>query len=873
MNTVTALHKRTRTLRAARYGVIPITTMVLVALLLCTGVAPATAQPTPAITRVSIASTGTQANNVSLLPAISADARFIAFESAATNLVPDDTNGAEDIFLYDRTTRQTTRVSVATDGTQARASSHAPSISADGRYIAFSSDAGNLVANDINGHTDIFVHDRQARYTSRVSISSRGWAGNNVSTTATISQDGRYVAFRSEASNLVDSDTNRVSDVFVHDRQTKETTRVSVASDGAQGDLLSEAPAISGDGRYVAFLSRARNLVADDKNGRDDVFVHDRKTNQTTRVSRSSGGMESSGDSYSPAISANGRYVAFRSHGSNLVDGDTNANSDVFVYDRIAGKTIRVSVSSGGGQANDWSSAPSLSADGRYVAFQSWASNLVGGDTNGLSDIFVHDRTTGQTNRVSAATLGQANGRSSSASLSADGRYIAFASEATNFGWGDTNKKGDIFVSDRQADPSESDKISPEGMEASGWSYTPTVSQDGRYIAYRSDAANLVPGDTNKQWDIFVHDTTTQITERVSIASGGEQANGASFAPSISGDGRYVTFYSDASNLVAGDTNREKDVFVHDRETNTTTRISIASSGAEGNSQSTFPTISADGRYVTFRSSASNLVEGDTNGYADIFVHDRNTQQTTRISVSSDGQQADLLSKAPAISADGHLITFVSRATNLVRGDTNSRDDVFVHDRTTKETTRVSIASNGTEANDDSLPPDISADGRYVTFRSRAGNLVPSDANGKDDVFVYDRQQKRIERVSVGLGGAEANDWSAYPAISADGRYVAFRSFATNLVPDDTNRQADIFVYDRKTQQTSRVSIASDGTQANRRSFLLDISGNGQYVAFGSRASNLVGGDTNNAGDVFVHARETKKTVRVSVASDRTEGR
>ncbi len=831
------------------------------------------AQSASTISIISVGRNGAAANNASILPSVSGDARFVAFESAASNLVPGDTNDKADIFVYDRVVRQTTRVSVGANGIQGQAGSHAPSISRDGRYIAFSSHAGNLVGNDLNGETDVFVHDRQTRQTTRVSVSTKGWAGDGASDAASLSADGRYVAFRSEASNLVEGDTNRAVDVFVHDRQTQETSRVSIATGGEQADLLSDFPAISGDGRYVTFLSRARNLVTDDTNGRDDVFVHDRTTNKTIRVSLSSRGAESSGDSYGPAISTDGRHIAFRSHGSNLVDDDTNANSDVFVHDRVSRKTTRVSIPSGGGQANDWSAAPSLSADGRYVAFQSWASNLVNGDTNGTADLFIHDRRTRQTARVSADPVLQANGRSTSASLSADGRYVAFSSAATSLVRGDTNRQTDIFLNDLQLNMGEADEVSSEGLEPSGWSYPPSISDDGRYVAYRSDASNLVEGDTNKQWDIFVHDKQTGKTERVSIASNGQQANGASFGPAISGDGHYVAFHSDASNLIANDANGAKDVFVHDRRTRTTTRVSTTSAGVAGNGHSSVQAISADGRYVAFRSSASNLVDDDTNDYADIFVHDRKTQQTTRVSVASDGQQADLFSDAPTISSDGRYVTFVSRATNLVSGDTNSRDDVFVHDRTSKETIRVSVATNGQQADHDSFPPDISADGRFIAFRSRAGNLVGDDGNGKDDVFVYDREQKKIERASRGLGSAEPNDWSAYPALSADGRYVAFRSFASNLVKDDSNRHADIFVYDRKTRQTSRVSIASDGTQANRRSFLLDVSGDGRYVAFSSRANNLVANDPDSGADVFVHDRDKRETVRVSAAPDIRKGR
>jgi Tol biopolymer transport system component len=237
----------------------------------------------------------------------------------------------------------------------------------------------------------------------------------------------------------------------VHDRLTGQTTRVSVASDGAQGNGDSECPSISADGRYVAFASLASNLVPGDTNGRMDIFVHDRLTGQTTRVSVASDGTEGNGDSGFPSISADGRYVAFASLASNLVPGDTNGTWDVFVHDRLTGQTTRVSVASGGAQGNGDSRFPSISADGRYVAFQSYASNLVPGDTNGVLDVFVHDRLTGQTTRVSVASDGtQGDSYSFGSSISADGRYVAFASYASNLVPGDTNGWADVFVAMRQ---------------------------------------------------------------------------------------------------------------------------------------------------------------------------------------------------------------------------------------------------------------------------------------------------------------------------------------------------------------------------------------------------------------------------------------
>ena len=345
-------------------------------------------------------------------------------------------------------------------------------------------------------------------------------------------------------------------------------------------------------------------------------------------------------------------------------------------------------------------------------------------------------------------------------------------------------------------------------------------------------------------------------TTRVSVASDGTQANGGSFTPSISADGRYVAFASIAVNLVSGDTNGVQDIFVHDRQTGQTTRVSVASGGAQANGPSFDPSISADGRYVAFASLATNLVSGDTNNEQDIFVHDRQTGQTTRVSVATGGGQANLASSDPSISADGRYVAFESIASNLVSGDTNNTGDIFVHDRQTGATTRVSIGPGGTQANRGSLAPSISADGRYVAFHSSATNLVSGVTNGTTHIFVHDRQTGATTRVSVASDGTEGNSGSNDPSISANGRYVAFQSQANNLVSGDTGFITDIFIHDRQTGVTTRVSIAFDGTEANNVSSAPSISADGRYIAFESNASNLVDGDTNGTQDIFVHDRE-----------------
>ncbi len=419
------------------------------------------------------------------------------------------------------------------------------------------------------------------RRTLIVSRHSLGPYGEATSRHAAISADGRFVAFESDATNLVSGDTNEFTDIFVHDLMTGRTTRVSRHSLGNEGDEGSFRPSISADGRYVAFESDASNLVSGDTNGNTDVFVHDRlasTTGRTTRVSRHSLGNEGNGSSTKPSISADGRFVAFESGAPNLVSGDTNGEIDVFVHDRLAsttGRTTRVSRHSLGNEGVGMSLAPAISGDGRYVAFQSFASNLVSGDTNGAQDVFVHDRlasTTGRTTRVSRHSLGtEGDGSSTGASISADGRFVAFQSSASNLVSGDANGMGDVFVHDRLASTTgRTTRVSRHslGTEGDGTSSDASISADGRFVAFESQAKNLVSDDTNNTTDVFIHDRLASTTGRTTIVSRhslGTEADSSSDAPSVNGDGRFVAFDSSASNLVSGDTNGVRDVFVHRR--------------------------------------------------------------------------------------------------------------------------------------------------------------------------------------------------------------------------------------------------------------------------------------------------------------------
>ena len=403
-----------------------------------------------------------------------------------------------------------------------------------------------------------------------------------------------------------------------------------------------------------------------------------------------------------------------------------------------AGRFDRLSVSSSGGQGDAGSYGPAISGDGSVTAFVSNATNLVAGDTNGRCDTFVRDGDSGATTRVSVTAEG------------AESR---------------------------------------DGFQCGS---TPAISGDGRYVAFVSDASDLVAGDSNGQLDVFVRDRVASTTVRVSVSSAGTEADGNSFEPAISADGRFVAFSSGASNLVDGQWVSGSHVYVRELATGTTELISGGPTYVTSGS-SYQPSLSADGRYVAF-ASQSALVEEDSNLRADAYVFDRASRALSRVSVASDGDQGDLGSSGsedPAISADGRYVAFSSDARDLAPGVDRFDVQVYVRDRVAGTTTLASVNADGDEAvGDHSLVPAISADGRYVSFHTGANNLYPGHVFDTIDVVVRDMQAGTTKAITVGRAGG---DYSLYASLSADGQWVAFGSLASFLVPDDTNGSIDVF--------------------------------------------------------------------------------
>lgn len=427
-----------------------------------------------AIARVNTAADGAQGTHSDQVVSLSSDGRYAVFESASANLVAGDTNSATDVFVKHVQSGAIARASTAQDGAQANGASTlgtSGAVSADGRYVVFSSGADNLVAADTNAAFDVFVKDLQTGAIQRVSTSAAGAQADGASQRASITPDGRHVAFVSSATNLVAGDTNAAADVFVKDLQTGAVVRASVSASGAQGDSsfgTNDDPAISADGRYVAFVSFSGNLVPGDTNdivfggsyvsSGGDVFVKDLHTSSIVRANTTAaGGQESRAlDVFEPAylqfrpgLSADGRYAVFHSAGVNLVSGDTNGGTDVFVKDLQTGTVQRASTAADGAQTafRSQSLNASLSGDGRHVAFTSNAPDLVAGDTNGKYDAFVKDMLTGAVIHVStSADAAQADSDSAARWIAANGQTVAFSSAATNLVTGDTNAMTDLFV-------------------------------------------------------------------------------------------------------------------------------------------------------------------------------------------------------------------------------------------------------------------------------------------------------------------------------------------------------------------------------------------------------------------------------------------
>lgn len=835
--------------------------------------------------------------------AVSADGRFVAFVSTRSDLVPNDSNGVPDVFLVDRMTGEVERVSVAGDGSQGNAESGLPDISADGRRVLFLSEASNLVAGDGNGRIDVFLRDRSAGTTQRISVASGGTEANGDSTAAALSGDGRRIAFASTANTLVGADGNGVADIFLRDLDAASTTRLSVSSAGVEANGASSEPSVNHDGGRVAFLSSASNLVAVDSNGVGaDLFVRDVGAASTRIGSLNDAAAVTPTqaiDSAYPGISGDGRYVAFASSAA-YVAGDAAGLRDLFRTDLDSNTTVRVSLADDE-QVPNAAAAPrrgrGISFDGQRLLFASAAGNLVAGDGNGVDDLFLRDVVAGSTRRLSLRADGSdsASAVGDAAVLSADGLTAAFSVPADG---GYIAGGAFAFAVVREIEAARNRGLLAETVGTqlraqatfAALGRRIAVSADGRFVAFSSNDDHLVSGDRNRIDDVFLRDRQTGSTVRVSVATGGVEANNGSFAPALSADGRYVVFSSLASNLVAGDGNGVVDVFRHDRSTGETLRVSAAPDGGDGNGGSSDAVMSADGRFVAFTSVASNLAGGgDANATSDVFLWDAQQPAATRIrrlSLGPGNSDVTAASGQPSIAADGSRVAFASESDQLLPGIlADGLTDVFVHEVASGTLSLASRLANGSEGGLAYAHPQLGADGSRVAFLASAGG---EDIEGDGVIEVAAGPLVVLRELAAGSNRvvsrcAGPNLLAALPtgaapppyALDAAGRYVAFTSATHPCTPDDTVAAPHVYVRDLGLGETRLVDRNAageigQGAAGGSQGGSLAFSGNGQFIAFASFAPNLVAGDSNGRDDIFLAANPAFRSDLLQAVSNLT---
>lgn len=830
---------------------------------------------------------------------LSADGRFVAYESHG-NLVPGQGGTAPglNIFLYDRTTGTSTLVShsAGSPSSPAAGISTAPSISADGRWVAYQSGAEDLIASFAVAQIqeNVFLWDRTTDTTVAVSHATgvATTAANDDSTLPQISADGVWIAYRSTATNLLtgQTDSAETADLFLYERVTGTSQLVSHAEGSltTTGDApLGEGFSLSDDGSRLAYTSAADNLVAGLSNGGSafDVFLFQRATGTNLLVSHvpASPTATGNGSSVLPALSGDGSRVAFLSLATNLVTGVTDANGveDLFLWDGTAGSISLVSHDAALPQETGDATAgsPLLSADGRHVAFSSAASDLAASsDLNSGSDVFLHDAVPGTNAAVSfspALSAATADGGSNlyfDNQVSADGRFILFVSKASNLGPGqvDANANEGTHESERGKDIFLYDRMTRSTLLVSRSAGSPVttgnhisteaeISRDGRYVAFLSKATDLVPGqvDNASSDDVFVFDRVTGTTVLASRSNASpSQANCVSFCfnPQISATGRYVSYRS-----LSG-------WRIFDRETGTEERLDVG--------PNTMLRISDDGRYVLFSSGSTSAVPGqiDTNGGLDLFLYDRTAG--TVVLVSRSGASATTTGNAAlypsqvSLSADGRFATFTSEATNHVAGqsDINASADIFLFDRDTGTVSLVSrsTSSPATAANGRSIGGTGSRDGRFVIYVSSAPDLVSGQVDPDEtyDLFLFDRVTGITSLVSHKAGSliTAANQGVSSLAMSGDASRIVFKTLSTDLIDgiEDENATDDVYLYERFSGSLELISrtLASPGVTANGYSRYALISEDGQVAVFASAATDLVAGDFNTFEDIFAFVPE-----------------
>lgn len=875
---------------------------------------------------LSIDQNGTMAGNSYSgmeLQSLSADGKYQVFASDATNLVANDLNNRRDIFLKDLDNGAITLISRTSTGESANGWSQEPVISADGFYVAYVSSATNLDVTGVNStnfNLQIYRWNRLTGQTVLVSQNGIGSDGaNNYCNLPAISGDGSRIAYTSNATDIVSGfwDSNGQVDVFLRDFRSPTPTSIVVSrsvNPNQSANGYSYNHKISEDGSRVVYQSSATDIEAGvwDVNNTGYETVVFQVATQTNSIVSLETPTTTSGNGQSDktrlSLSADGRYQVFESFASDLVPGDLNQNYDVFLRDLATGTTTLVSRNTAGGSADAASSQPVISADGNYVAFRSNAATLdVTGprSTNYWSQVYRWNRLTGEIVLVSVNAAGDNGGAydSLTATISGDGQRIAFESYATDLlpGIVDANAASDVYLRDFVGGAPTtilvSRTASDPNVAGNRPSVTPRMNRDGSRVVYASYAQDL-DADTSDVngvggLDLVIFDIAASSNALLSVESDAPSSgNNVSERTdqSLSADGRYEVFASWASDLVTNDTNNSPDVFLKDLETGVITLISRNTSGYSANYGSSSPSISADGQYVVFSSIATNLdVTGvnSVNGYSQIYRWHRPTGQIVLVSVNAlnDGS-ANNASDYATISGDGERIAFLTHATDLVSGvsDTNNNLDVYLRDFSIPTTaTRLvsrSLAHPLVASDGASWKSRISRDGSQVAYLNSGANLDSViDGNGTQwDLFAYDVASGANTAINLIPSGVATSNQGVLDRfdLSDNGSIIAFSTSANDLYPGDMDSIYDIYARDLSVPFSGLelVSVSSVAVKGTGNSESPSVSGDGSLVAFQSY-SELDPIDNNLNGyrsDIYVRNRTNATTHLITPNSSSTSG-
>ena len=1052
---------------------------------------------------ISVGYDQSAADHNSLMSAISADGRFIAFQSFASNIVSDDTNESSDMFVFDLHSGNTQRVSISSDGIEGNDRSFEPAISYFGRYVAFQSYATNLVISDTNDSPDIFIYDRILDETRLVSREQEGNKTKNLTTQPSISDDGQITSYLSVVSDAVFNDhggfsigwyddesktsqfltlgqdatkfgpitnfsmsangrffafqskdifvnqlvnSGKANTIFVYDHEGEIVIPASLPSYNPENYNFenlrpdpgipylvsandhSTNPAISADGTFIAFESLATNLVPDYVNAGPGIFTHNTKTGQTNFIAAGT----------DPSMSADGRFILY------------HFDDQVYVYDHEGDQAWQVSVNDEGESANGVTINGKISADGNFISFVSNATNLSADiETGGKWNIYVHQRqgekhtlpmpevTTTPTptytvtpyesvtpnpaercpvriqgqliegmrileftgdryignfhsNGVYSITVrdltngeiiaseipmmpipvtftgehGCTNGNEGYAALdlaaeadyyinpayadgipgniqllvahennTVDDQFVLTAAQATatvfvptltplptntptpvvagpNSLLGTVHALYNEFLPQagatvyliEQPQSGESGTVIDQTNTDENGSYAfhnvPLLTNGDSYMIvscfeldddtkYAGSLSVILPDPTKPKANLNIYMIPSQLecippqppvhrqksVKQITIGLNGEPPNGSSSYPSMSADGKRIVFHSEASNLTEGDTNNSFDVFLYDALSEQLKLISISNEGTQSNGASTNPKISADGRFVMFQSGATNLSSTATaNGIKNLYLYDVTNDSLSLFTKNQAGEQANGNSYDFELSADGNYITFTSEATNLTGDDyANNTPRIFLLDRSSNHISLITKPVSSEPVTRPSSNPDITRDGRFIVFRSFSSNLTTDDSNGQYDIFLHDRESGVTKKISKHRDGTQGNSNSSNPRFSEDGQFVFFISNASTLVDSDTNNLSDIFKFSIEQNSLSRVLIDTAQLQPDYSSAFTSTPFDSRFILFSSHATNLVSGDTNQKSDIFFHDSITGKIRRLSLTASGSE--